>query len=130
MQPPLPLQEFLPEQPLSPAWQPPLPLQLFWPLQSCLPVSPLGALVPGELVLVSCALATTPDSNPVMAAAMRSVRCVLFIIFVLWFQFSRQILIRRDGVTKMRVVRQRFIPENISEPPEIGRTPCKSLMAA
>src|SRR5579862_564207 len=81
LQPPLPLQVFLPLQPLSPALQPPWPLQLFMPLQPCLPRSPLGALVPGELVLVSCALATTPDSNPVMAAATRSVRCVLFIIF-------------------------------------------------
>ena len=30
-QPPLPLQEFLPLQPLSLALQPPLPLQEFWP---------------------------------------------------------------------------------------------------
>jgi len=35
-QPPLPLQEFLPLQPLSPDLQPPLPLQEFWPLQACL----------------------------------------------------------------------------------------------
>jgi len=34
-QPPLPLQEFLPLQPLSPDLQPPLPLQEFWPLQAC-----------------------------------------------------------------------------------------------
>jgi hypothetical protein len=34
-QPPLPLQEFLPLQPLSPLLQPPLPLQEFWPLQAC-----------------------------------------------------------------------------------------------
>src|SRR5258707_5283495 len=34
-QPPLPLQEFLPLQPLSPSLQPPLPLQEFWPLQAC-----------------------------------------------------------------------------------------------
>jgi hypothetical protein len=34
-QPPLPLQEFLPLQPLSPVLQPPLPLQEFWPLQAC-----------------------------------------------------------------------------------------------
>src|ERR1035438_8854001 len=39
LQPPLPLQEFWPLQPLSPALQPPVPLQLFWPLQSCLPAS-------------------------------------------------------------------------------------------
>src|SRR5690242_18361767 len=35
-QPPLPLQEFLPLQPLSLVLQPPLPLQSFLPLQSCL----------------------------------------------------------------------------------------------
>jgi hypothetical protein len=34
-QPPLPLQLFLPLQPLSPLLQPPLPLQEFWPLQAC-----------------------------------------------------------------------------------------------
>jgi hypothetical protein len=35
LQPPLPLQEFLPLQPLSPDLQPPLPLQEFLPLQEC-----------------------------------------------------------------------------------------------
>ena len=35
-QPPLPLQEFLPLQPLSPDLQPPSPLHEFWPLQPCL----------------------------------------------------------------------------------------------
>ncbi|HEX7516128.1 MAG TPA: hypothetical protein VF345_02460 [Chthoniobacterales bacterium] len=35
-QPPLPLQEFLPLQPLSPVLQPPLPLQELWPLQAFL----------------------------------------------------------------------------------------------
>jgi hypothetical protein len=34
-QPPLPLQEFLPLQPLSPDEQPPLPLQEFFPEQLC-----------------------------------------------------------------------------------------------
>src|ERR1700723_1139014 len=34
-QPPLPLQEFLPLQPLSPVLQPPLPLQEFCPEQPC-----------------------------------------------------------------------------------------------
>ena len=34
-QPPLPLQEFLPLQPLSLDLHPPLPLQEFWPLQAC-----------------------------------------------------------------------------------------------
>ena len=39
LQPPLPLQEFWPLQPLSLDLQPPVPLQEFWPLQSCLPAS-------------------------------------------------------------------------------------------
>src|ERR1700677_1814173 len=45
LQPPLPLQEFWPLQPLSPALQPPVPLQEFWPLQSCFPAS-VGAVPP------------------------------------------------------------------------------------
>src|SRR5580704_13639674 len=43
-QPPLPLQEFLPLQPLSLALQPPLPLQEFWPLQACFSFTFLSAL--------------------------------------------------------------------------------------
>src|SRR4029077_484673 len=48
-QPPLPLQEFFPAQPLSLFLQPPLPLHEFLPLQSC--VSPFfsSASVPGLL---------------------------------------------------------------------------------
>src|SRR6185436_19686643 len=41
LQPPLPLQEFLPLQPLSLEPQPPWPLHAFLPLQSCLAVSVL-----------------------------------------------------------------------------------------
>jgi hypothetical protein len=83
LQPPLPLQEFLPLQPLSLPPQPPCPLQLFLPLQSCLPVSVLGALVPGALVL-SCAqvFTATPVIKPVMAAATSNVLWVL-VIFLL-----------------------------------------------
>ena len=49
LQPPLPLQLFWPLQLLLslPPLQPPWPLHEFLPLQSCLPVSLLGALVPG-----------------------------------------------------------------------------------
>ena len=42
-QPPLPLQEFLPLQPLSLDLQPPLPLQEFWPLQACFSFTFLSA---------------------------------------------------------------------------------------
>src|SRR5882672_1667789 len=51
-QPPLPLQEFLPAQPLSPGAHPPRPLHSFLPLQSCLaeaeaqPPLPLHAFLP------------------------------------------------------------------------------------
>ena len=38
-QPPLPLQEFFPLQPLSLVLQPPCPLHSFWPLHECLPAS-------------------------------------------------------------------------------------------
>src|SRR5260370_8487017 len=44
-QPPLPLQEFLPWQPLSPALQPPLPLQELWPLQACFSLACLSAFL-------------------------------------------------------------------------------------
>jgi hypothetical protein len=47
-------------------------------------MSPLGAFVPGALVLVSCALLMMPVINPVMAAVIRSVRCVLLIMFFLF----------------------------------------------
>ena len=76
----LPLQLLLSLPPLQPPW----PLQVFLPLQSCLPRFPLGAFVPGALVLVSCALAMTPVIKPVMAAVIRSVLCVLLIMFFLF----------------------------------------------
>src|SRR5258708_5117494 len=44
-QPPLPLQEFLPLQLLSPALQPPLPLQELWPLQACFSLACLSAFL-------------------------------------------------------------------------------------
>ena len=47
-QPPLPLQEFLPLQPLSPLLQPPLPLQEFLPLQACFSTSAKPAACPGK----------------------------------------------------------------------------------
>src|SRR6266487_6014869 len=41
VQPPFPLQEFFPAQPLSPGAHPPCPLQSFLPLQSCFRVAQL-----------------------------------------------------------------------------------------
>jgi hypothetical protein len=94
LQPPLPEQLFLPLQPLSLPLQPPWPLQLFLPAQECEPVAPLGALVPGALVLGSCArvLTAKPVINPVMAAVTRSVLCVLVmlsLILIVCFWLNR-----------------------------------------
>src|SRR5579862_4126190 len=52
-QPPLPLQLFLPPQPLSPLLQPPIPLQAFMPLQACFsavaqPPLPLQLFLPAQ----------------------------------------------------------------------------------
>src|SRR5580698_779086 len=79
-QPPLPLQLFLPLQPLSLLLQPPVPLQSFFPLQECLagasrltplndslPAFRMGA-VPDELSTDAC-IAVAPLSRPDTAAA-------------------------------------------------------------
>src|ERR1700743_1502045 len=64
-QPPLPLQEFLPLQPLSPVLQPPLPLQLFWPLQACFSFTFLSALASScaEALarFLACTVAAVPE---------------------------------------------------------------------
>src|SRR5437867_6846421 len=87
LQPPWPLQEFLPLQPLSPDLQPPCPLQSFLPLQSCLPFSPCSSNWPQLdsrgplLVSVDCAAyvrAATPVINPAIAAPASSTLVVLF----------------------------------------------------
>src|SRR3954466_222544 len=75
-QPPLPLQEFLPLQPLSPVLQPPLPLQEFLPAQSCFSTapffSPLSAITPAleeEVLPVEVAAeAMDPVRSPARAA--------------------------------------------------------------
>src|SRR3954451_22173766 len=76
-QPPLPLQEFLPAQPLSPVLQPPLPLQLFLPAQAW--VSPFlsSATVPGLTAVcpgcgkVAARVGRLPAKRPARAAASR-----------------------------------------------------------
>src|SRR5947209_15945829 len=77
-QPPLPLQEFLPLQPLSPALQPPLPLQEFWPLQACFSFTFLSAFfsvscaeaeaLPPGIRFEAWMLALVPASKPATAA--------------------------------------------------------------
>jgi hypothetical protein len=56
-QPPLPLQEFLPAQPLSPVLHPPLPLQEFLPAQECFSAlaAPAGAFAAGAAAFESTA---------------------------------------------------------------------------
>jgi hypothetical protein len=69
LQPPLPLQEFLPLQPLSPLLQPPRPLHEFFPAQSCLadPLQPFG---PVQLALsLSICNADFPAILPKVAVA-------------------------------------------------------------
>jgi hypothetical protein len=82
LQPPLPLQLFLPLQPISPVLQPPWPLQLFIPLQSCLFMLESDDCVPEleQPVMVM----TLPASNPVMAAEMINVLVVRFIALILY----------------------------------------------
>ncbi len=85
LQPPLPLQEFLPLQPLSPDLQPPWPLHALCPLQVCWPLSAIFSMeTPGAaFVLVLEAARALPARIPEMAATARMcfvlmVRCGLF----------------------------------------------------
>ena len=97
LQPPLPLQEFLPLQPASPVLQPPAPLQSFLPLQSCLSLSSrVRPMVPAFsttifLALVSCEL---PASVEVVVEARlvepaikppRAALATIMLIFVVVF---------------------------------------------
>lgn len=86
-QPPLPLQLFLPLQPLSPLLQPPLPLQEFWPLQACfstfLLVSCLSGLGADKDVfalesVLACTVAPVPASKPATAALVMRALVVMF----------------------------------------------------
>src|SRR5580700_2634690 len=103
-QPPLPLQEFLPLQPLSPALQPPLPLQEFWPLQACLSFALAWSLVwscdwrdalAPERRLDAWIVAPLPASNPASAApAIRAffdfvISSKLLLIEWIWAQLPR-----------------------------------------
>ncbi len=94
MQPPLPLQEFLPLQPISPVWQPPWPLQLFRPLQSCFAavLSEELALDPSE-ELLHPVVVMVPATNPAIAAEMINVRAVRVIsvnVSVVMFLLNEQ----------------------------------------
>src|SRR5271165_4133732 len=91
-QPPLPLQEFLPAQPLSPDLQPPLPLQEFWPLQSCLAPLTLGGLV-------SSAMSLDPATIPAVTVPRAIANFLRFIdesLLVYWGQKMAVFLPVRD----------------------------------
>jgi len=80
LQPPLPLQLFLPLQPMSPALQPPWPLQLFMPLQSCLDDEAVEEAALPESLLQPVMRVVAPATNPAMAAERMSVLAFNFII--------------------------------------------------
>src|ERR1700683_3164823 len=104
-QPPLPLHEFLPLQPLSLELQPPLPLQEFRPLHACFSTLSSAAWpamgLMAELADVSsapdlpvfasvAARATVPPSKPVKAAV--STR-ELFETFITLFSFVEVLIL-------------------------------------
>jgi hypothetical protein len=86
LQPPLPLQLFLPLQPLSPCEQPPWLLQLFRPLQSCLLIWVSEAdeeVWPEPLELWQPVTATmVPATKPAIAAERINVLALRVIIFL------------------------------------------------
>jgi hypothetical protein len=71
-QPPLPLQSFLPLQPLALALQPPWPLQSFLPLQECLSPSSIAAFAIETFpaaAFMTLALAVIPEWDAGVGAA-------------------------------------------------------------
>ncbi len=80
--PPLPLQEFLPLQPLSPVLHPPLPLQAFLPEQAFVSAARLCMLTPAlteEVAALRCET-VAPDKMPAIAAPTISLfECFMFI---------------------------------------------------
>jgi hypothetical protein len=79
LQPPLPLQEFWPLQPMSPVLHPPWPLQLFMPLQSCLLMAESEEETLPESDAQPVTVMTAPESNPAKAADTTNVLAVRFI---------------------------------------------------
>ena len=87
-QPPLPLHEFFPLQPLSPVLQPPLPLQEFWPLQACLSAFdlPICSETPG--FPVDTAAWVVAANEPLISPAIAAPATIAFFVigtFLFWF---------------------------------------------
>jgi hypothetical protein len=82
LQPPLPLQLFLPLQPMSPALQPPCPLQLFMPLQSCLAEADSEELELDPGLEQPVVVMTVPATKPAIAAERTKVLAVRVIILL------------------------------------------------
>src|ERR1700730_13385706 len=92
-QPPFPLQEFLPLQPLSLVLQPPLPLQEFLPSQACFSLSAfivveswpawediVGLELPDDGAAFKRAI--VPPSKPVKAAVSTREFLLIFIVLI------------------------------------------------
>src|SRR5258707_10982579 len=107
-QAPLPLQEFLPLQPLSLALQPPLPLQEFWPLQACFSLTFLSSFLswswPSALKEVfsegsgveALVAGAVPANNPANAAPANRALVVLVMLLV-------SLSIKMKGRTRSRL---------------------------
>ena len=86
--PPLPLQEFLPLQPLSPVLHPPWPLHEFWPFQECLPLSESARVrteVPALLWTLAAYVCTAKD--PLNKPAIAAPAIIVFDGFMFFFDF-------------------------------------------
>src|SRR5271154_1685617 len=79
LQPPLPLQLFLPLQPWSLVLQPPWPLQSFLPLQSCVDVEPSILRTFTPALATTVLLAAAAWERPGVAAAAARLEAPLII---------------------------------------------------
>jgi hypothetical protein len=86
-QPPLPLHEFFPLQPLSPVLHPPLPLQEFCPWQECLSLFlPICSETPG--FPVETAAWVVAANEPLISPAIAAPATIVFFVmlpFCSWF---------------------------------------------
>jgi hypothetical protein len=87
-QPPLPLHEFFPLQPLSPVLQPPLPLQEFCPWQACLSDFALSVCSETPGLPVETAALDVAANEPLISPAIAAPATIAFFVmlpFCSWF---------------------------------------------